>query len=37
VLEITVKAPQLQSQKRRLEISEGGGEEQKSRAKTSAR
>jgi HSP20 family protein len=37
VLEITLKAPQLQSQKRRLEISEGGGEEQKSQAKTSGR
>jgi len=37
VLEITLKAPQLQSQKRRLEISEGGGEEQKSHAKTSGR
>lgn len=37
VLEITLKAPQLQSQKRRLEISEGGGEKQKSQAKTSGR
>jgi HSP20 family molecular chaperone IbpA len=37
VLEITLKAPQLQSQKRRLEISEAGGEEQKSQAKTSGR
>jgi len=37
VLEITMKAPQLQSQKRRLEISEGGREEQKTKAKTSGR
>ena len=37
VLEITMKAPQLQSQKRRLEISEGGREEQKTQAKTSGR
>jgi len=37
VLEITMDAPQLQSHKRRLEISEGGAEEQKSQAKTSGR
>jgi HSP20 family protein len=37
VLEIIMKAPQLQSQKRRLEISEGGGEERKAHAKTSGR
>lgn len=37
VLEITLEAPQLKSQKRRLEISEGSGEQQKSHAKTSGR
>jgi len=37
VLEITLKAPQLKSQKRRLEITEGGSEKQKSHAKTSGR
>jgi HSP20 family protein len=37
VLEITMKAPQLQSQRRRLEISEGGEEQQRSKAQTSGR
>ena len=37
VLEVTMKAPQLQSHKRRLEISEGGAEEQRSQAKASGR
>ena len=37
VLEVTMKAPQLQSQKRRLEISESGEEQQKAHAKTSGR
>jgi HSP20 family protein len=36
VLEITMQAPQLKSQRRRLEISEGGGEE-RSKAQTSGR
>lgn len=37
VLEITMKAPQLQSQRRRLDISEGGEEQQRSKAQTSSR
>jgi HSP20 family protein len=37
VLEITMKAPQLQSRSRKLEITEGGTEEQRSRAHTSGK
>jgi HSP20 family protein len=37
VLEIAMQAPQLQSQRRRLEISEGGSEEQRSKAQSSSR
>jgi HSP20 family protein len=37
VLEITMPAPQLQSQRRRLQISEGGKEEQRSQAQSSGR
>ena len=37
VLEITMKAPQLQSRSRKLEITEGGTEEQRSRAHSSGK
>ena len=37
VLEITMKAPQPQSRSRKLEITEGGTDEQRSRAHTSGR
>ena len=37
VLEITLNAPKLESRSRKLEISEGGAESQRSRAQTSGR